>query len=101
MIRGEENLIIVLHAALRISLDKVLRPGRVHCGDERPNEVHLLASIFQNNFWIIRLTAEKIRCENHRQVRRIHLRQGHDVGLREVLEEMDQICEHLERGRNN
>jgi hypothetical protein len=89
---GERDFRLLSHAK---ALHHVLRCRRLHVGDQRSDEVHLLAGVFQDHFGVLGCAAEEIWCEDHRKVRRIHLRAGHYFGLGEFLEEVDQVGKHL------
>lgn len=93
---AEKNMNLLSHSPCRVNwLDYICSRRRVHVRYQSPNEVHFLPSVLEDDFGILRRAAEEVRREHHRQVRRVHLRGAHDFGVRELLKEVDQVCEHL------
>lgn len=82
---------------LIIRSQQVAHVRRVEVGDESLEEGHLFVCVFQNNAWVGRRAAQAIGREHHRQVRRVHLGLAHHLRRRELLQEADQVRQHLQR----
>ena len=69
-----------------IRLHNPLYETGVQVDNEHSEKGHLLACVFEDDPWVIRLTAEAVGGHHHSQVVDVHLSDGHVGRLRKHLE---------------
>ena len=68
--------------------------------DEHPQEGHLLASVLEDNAWVVRLAPQAVGRHHHGQVVDVHLGDGHVGGLSEHLGDTTERKRERERERD-